>query len=280
MGELYLRKVVLDIIPTSGTGKRIEDLRIKFKVEKTNESSPNDATIEIYNLSEATRSLLEGKKTKVRLSIGYLGLNAGGIAGTGVGGSSSVETVFIGDVTKTTQKIESPDIITTVECADGDNRYRNARLEKGYPPNTNLTAVFDDLGNALGLGKGPQEGIPNKKFANGLTLSGLSRDHLSTLCKSNRLEWSIQDENLQIIPEGQGTTESVILLSSDSGLIGSPNKTDKGMEFVSLIQPKLRPGRRVQVDSRILKGIFKLRKVTHEGDSHQGDFLSKCESTK
>ena len=187
--------------------------------------------------------------------------------------------MFVGDVVKTVQKIESPDIITTIEVADGDNKYRNARLEKGYPPNTKLNPVFDDLEKSIGLSRGVREGVPEKTYAHGLTLSGLSRDHLDVLTRSNGLEWSVQDETLQIIPEGQGTSESLILLSPDSGLIGSPNKTKKGVEFISLIQPKLRPGRRVQVDSRLVKGIFKIRKVTHEGDSHEGDFLSKCEAT-
>jgi len=279
VAELYLRKVILEIIPQSGSGKKIEDLRIRFKCEKTNESSPNNAEIEVFNLAESTRSTLEAKNTKVRLSIGYLGLNAAGFAGTGIGGSSSVEVVFVGDVVKTTQKIETPDIITTLEVADGSNRFRNSRLEKGYPPNTKLNPVFDDLETSLGLGKGTRQGVPDKTYANGLSLSGPSREHLDVLTRSNGLEWSIQDETLQIIPAGQGTTESVILLASDSGLIGSPNKTAKGVEFTSLIQPRLRPGRRVQIDSRALKGIFKIRKVEHAGDSHEGDFLSKCEAT-
>lgn len=297
MGELYLRKVIVDIIPSIGSGLQIKDLRIQFKVEKTNESTPNTAEIRIYNLSESTRALFEAEKSKVRLSIGYLGLNPDGKRGFGLDKSSNVQTVVIGDITRaahkkkkvtkavgqndhiTRSKVEGVDLVTTVEVADGDNRYRNSRLDKGYPPNVRLKDVFTDLATSMGLGTGVTIGVPEKNYANGLSLSGLSRDHLNVLTRSNNLEWSIQDETLQIIPQGVGTSDAPILISPETGLVGSPTKTTNGVEFDSLIQPALRPGRRVQIESRLVKGIFKLRKVTHEGDSQRGDFLSKCEAT-
>jgi hypothetical protein len=65
--ELYLRKVILKIIPQSGTGKQIENLRISFNVKKNSEGNPNEATIKIFNLSQNTRSILERPKNKVSL---------------------------------------------------------------------------------------------------------------------------------------------------------------------------------------------------------------------
>lgn len=284
MSELYLRKVILDIVPERGEGKKIEDLRIRFRCEKTNESTPNDGKIEIFNLADNTRSMLEGKNTRVKLQIGYLGVPQRSSAGLNVTGTTgNVELVFIGNVTKAVHKIEGgekPDIITTLEVADGGNKFRNARLDKGYPPNTTLQRVYDDLITELGLGKGSVKGIPDKTYANGLALSGLVRDHLNTLSRANKLEWSIQDETLQIIPQQEGATSTTIELDPDSGLIGSPSKTAKGVEFNSLIQPKIRPGTMIKLTSKLVSGIFKVRKVVHEGDSHQGEFLSKCEATK
>ncbi len=264
MADLYLRKVEIEILPAEGKATKIDELRIKFKCEKTNESHPNPASIEIYNLSDRTRSLLEAKNTRVSLKVGY---------------QDTAEMIFIGSVTKVAHKRETADIITTLEVADGGNKFRNARLEKGYPPGIGTKAVMDDLATALGFPVSAMVGVPDVKYANGLTLSGLARDHLNNLTSKNKLEWSIQDESLQVIPRDRPTLDSVILLSPDTGLIGFPAKTDKGVEFVSLIQPRLRPGRSVKIESRVMKGIFKIRKVTHEGDAHQGDFLSKCEAT-
>lgn len=282
MADLYLRKVIVDIIPAKGEGTRIDGLRIKFNCEKTNERNPNNSKIEIYNLSPNTKSLLEGKKTRVKLQIGYLGIPEKSSQGIVTGLNGNVAQIFTGDVKKVVHKIEGSngDVVTTIEVLDGGNRYRNARLDKGFPPGTSVRQVFDELIEELGLDEGAIKGIPDRKYSQGLSLSGLVRDHLDVLAKANALEWSIQDETLQIIPKTESSSNTIIELSPDSGLVGSPSKTDKGVEFSSLIQPKIRPGIRVNLKSRNLNGIFKVRKVVHAGDSHQGEFLSKCEATK
>jgi hypothetical protein len=279
MGELYIRQVVLEIIPKTGLGKRIENLRITFSIEKNNESTPNKSEISVYNLAPDTRSIISAKNTRARLYVGYYGLTKNALINAGINLNSNVALIFAGNIHKVTEEIKVPDLITKIELADGENVYRNSRLEKGYPPNINLRSIFADLNKAMGIGKGSQDEIPNVKYANGVTLSGLTRDHLDTLCKANGLEWSIQDEQLQIITKGNGTSDSIVVLDSNTGLIASPNKTDTGVEFTSLMQPSIRPGRRVQVDSRILKGTFIVRNVTHSGDSQEGEFITKCDTT-
>lgn len=296
MSQLYDRSVIVKVYPATGEAKKIEGLRVKFRVIKTSESHPNTAEIDIYNLSENTQAILQAKDTRVELQVGYKGLPTNGFAGVlpGTGKGGNVETVFIGNVAKAVPKnekgtgkkhrftqtvVEGVDIVTKVQVADGENRYRNSKLTKGFPPNTTLNQVLDELTKQLGLAKGSREGVPDQKYANALTLSGLVRDHLNTLTKGNGLQWSIQDETLQILPKNGMTTDSIIVLSPKSGLIGSPQKTDKGLQFSSLMQPQIRPGRRVQIEAAFVKGIFVVKKVEHNGDSHTGDFLSKCEAS-
>lgn len=265
MAELYLRKVELIIFPQVGESTKIDELRIKFKCEKTSEGKPNTATVEVFNLSGRTRSILEAKNTRVSLRIGYRDIS---------------EVVFIGNVNKCVHKRDKVDIVTSLEVEDGGNRYRNARLEKGYPPGVNVKDVFKDLTESLGLPAGSQEGLPDFKYSKGLALSGLVRDQMHKLAERFKLDWSIQDETLQIIPQDKPTSEENILIDSSSGLVGFPSKTDKGVEFTSLIQTRLRPGRSAKLDSIDLKGVFKIRKVTHSGDSQRGEeFFSKVEAS-
>lgn len=276
MGELYRRKVVLDIIPITGMQRRIQDLRIQFKIEKTNESSTNKSEISIFNLSQETRSLFEAKGTRVHLSIGYLGLSPNKL----VGSTSNVDLVFVGDITKIDQSLNPPDLITKIISGDGDNRHRNAKHTRGYPPNTKLLTALNNVSDDFGLSRKVFVDIPDITIAHGLALRGLCRNHMDTLTQPNGLEWSIQDDALQVIPVGGTTSENPILLNKDTGLIGSPKKGEKGkIEFTSLIQPGLKPGRKVQIQSDVLSGFFKIRKVIHDGDSQRGTFLSKCEAT-
>lgn len=264
MSDLYIRKVTVMIQSQVGGSRTIENLRVQFTIEKNNESNPNTSTIKIFNLAPATKGLLEAKNTKIVLSAGY---------------QDTIETLAIGDVTKVVHETQGPDIISTIEIGDGDKSFRTARIEQNFPAGATTRQVIDALIDASGLQAGSKLGVPNSQYANGISLSGLVRDQLTDITRKNELEWSVQNEVLQIIPKTSFTLDSVILLNAASGLIGSPNKTAKGVEFKSLLQPKLKPGGRVQIESRNLNGIFKVRKVTHDGDSRQGDFLSKCEAT-
>jgi hypothetical protein len=275
--ELYLRKVYIEIVPRVGSVKRIDGLRIQFEIEKNSESTPNPAVIKIYNVSAITRGMFEDKGTKIRLFAGYLGLSPEAIAGTGIGSSSTVSLLYVGDIDKVSNKLSAPDIITEIELKDGGNVYRNARLEKGYPRNVSVDQVVTEISKKLGLPISNKEGIPQKNYSKGLTLSGLVKDHLDMLGKTHGFDWSIQDETLQFTPKDKATRADAILLNPKTGLIGSPSRTDKGVEFQSLLQPSLLPGRRVVVESKFLKGTFVLGKVVHSGDSHQGDFKSSCE---
>ena len=263
MSRLYLRQVVLTVTPSSGQSKVLRDLRIRFKAVKNEESKPNTMEIEVFNLSEKSRSLLEGKNTSLVLEAGY-------------DGSTSV--IFKGNITRVNHELEEADIISKIEAADGGSRYRKARIEKGIPPGAKTKQVIDELVKSLGLTQGPILGVPNTQYANGISLSGLAKDRLDDVCRKNRLQWSIQDGVVQIIPEAETTQDSAVLVSPDSGLIGSPTRTKTGVEFKMLLQPNLRPGRKVKLESRFIKGEFKVSRVDHSGDSHEGDFLSECEA--
>lgn len=270
MGYLFKRKVEVEIKGQNST-KKISGLKISFSVSKNNEATPNDAEIKIYNLSDETRKSLDGENISIELKAGYEGLNGDG---------GNIETIFIGNVKKVTQEIQKPDIITSITAGDGEKKYRNKRHTKGYPEGTKLKTVVQDITKSLDLGKGSLDAIPDITYNSGVTLQGLCRDHLDNIARSNDLEWSIQDEKLQIIKRDGFTKDSVLVISPTSGLIGSPNKTKKGVEFTSLLQPQLKIGRKVEIKSRFISGKFKIRKVTHEGDSREGDFVSKCEATE
>lgn len=278
MAEQYLRKVTLDIFGSGSSGTRIENLRIQFKVEKTSQSEPNKAEIKIYNLSEKTRALVESNNCRVALSAGYLGLNPQGLFGTSLFSSKSEANVFRGNVKKFEHKKEKTDIITKLECGDGHEAFTTKTFDKGYPPDTTLTIPFRDLSEALGLAKGSQIEIPENKIANGLTLSGPIREHLDNLCRRYGLEWSIQNESLQIIEAGKATNDGIVLLNKDTGLVNQPSKTKDGVSFECLLNPILRPGKQVKVESEFLNGTFICRNVTFDGDSHQGSFLTKIEA--
>jgi hypothetical protein len=77
---------------------------------------------------------------------------------------------------------------------------------------------------------------------------------------------------------------SVYVLSPTTGLLGSPewstpNKEGKPptLKVTSLLLPQILPGRRVQLDARAAKGVFKVQQLNHQGDTHEGDWRTEME---
>lgn len=265
MARLFDRKVKAIIIPENGISVSVEGLRMSFQCEKTVEETPNTLRLEIYNMNKLNRSLLEADKTRISLEAGY---------------KDTSSLIFIGNIERVVHEKDGPDIISKLECKDGGNRYRNARIERSYGPGVRSNFVIADMAAEFGLRLGQFVDIPATQYAQGLSVSGLIRDELTNVTRKSGLEWSVQDETLQIIPKGKSTNDGIVLLNFESGLINRPTKTKKGVNFTSLLQPELRPGKAVKIesDSQEIDGMYKLKKVVHQGDSRQGLFQSICEA--
>lgn len=272
-------------------GNIVQGLHFTFRIEKTAEPSPNKSQIDIYNLSENTRSLLSTKGAAVILEAGY-----GGILSNGKPVS---EVIFKGDVVKSKTTKRGPDYITTIENGDGIAAYQNSNFEGSFAAGSQVSNIVDSVIASFGLGKGEVSGVDGQVL-NGATYSGSSRDVMNDLAGKTGTEWSIQNGLVQMVPINKFTDMPAVMLNSigndkhgnpidiNTGLINSPtlsgfnNSKDKkysGVEFTALLQPGLMPGRRVLIHSKFVpKGMYIVRKVTHNGDTRSGPWYSECEA--
>lgn len=290
---LYGRVAILDIGVPGSLGKRIrsfyidqntrvisDGLRMTFKIEKTSEPTPNKATIEIYNIAPDTIKLLKEPKCRIVLSAGY-GLSSDLK-------ETTAEIIFTGDGIKSYTKKSGPDYITTIECGDGASAYQDGKINASLNEGTSSQTAIQQVISAMGLKSGEIKGASGS-FSGNLVLSGNAKDAMDDVTKKNDLEWSIQDEQVQVIPINNFNSLDPIKLTNETGLIGSPNRTgfqnsknktdkDSGIEFISLLQPELKPGRRVLIESKFITGVFVVRKVNMNGDTKSGNWYSECEA--
>lgn len=271
---LYLRKGELIVgQKVADTNAAIEPqnalqikTRLNFTVEKDESGNANKAKINIYNLSEDTKTFLERDNLVVFLNAGY----AGGIS-----------NLFFGDLQRFDEKRNGPDIITTLECGDAENILREANIQIGLGKNATNIQVINQAIAKLKLSKGFQATIPEIKFANGYSFSGQVKTLLNEMMEMVNLKWSIQNGELQILGETQSDFQTAVLLNQNSGLIGTPTKSKDGVEFISLLNPEIRPGRAVVLESkRFLNGsgaTVKVNKTVFTGDTHEGAWQVKCE---
>ncbi len=268
MTELKQRKLELGI-----DNILIRDSRVSFKVEKTLKPDPNTAEITIYNLTDAQRDHISAVASPiVRLSAGY---------------EDGTTQIFYGQLIHCTHEINGPDIITTLSTGDGIEEYRKKRIRMSIGPKTKADVVFKALITALGLKKGNTEkfvtrfktGVKAQIFLSGAAFSGSASFELTQLCKSAGLSWSIQDGALQIVDQNTATEKFAIKLTPTTGLVSSPSISNKGIATGKcLIIPDMYPGRQIEIDSRFLKGRFRLEKVSFTGDTHGSDWYCEFEA--
>jgi len=250
----------------------IEGLRQQFKAEHVLGGDPNTLQYSVWNLSADSRSRLSQQKDPtVELEAGY------------VGGQTDV--IFRGDVERVFHTREGPDWLTKIESGDGARALRMSKVSVSFKSGTKLIDMIKhvgkqmlvDLGNVEQLGTSDL-GRKLSEYANGDALFGRAREVMDRLCKAGGLEWRVQDGVLEVSQEGQPFQSQAVLLSSDTGLIGSPEPGEKGaLRVVSLIQPGLKPGRKVQVRSAAVDGFYRVSKVSYSGDTHGSDWYAALE---
>ncbi len=283
MARLFRRSAAVAIAVPSGTKLNqfqadvveITDLRFRFTVKKSLSKEPNTAEIVVTNLSERSRAELQDKSLRISVRAGY---------------EDTVSTIFVGDARDVDSAQNGPDWETTIQCGDGERGYRHGRTNESFRAGTKVSDVVKKFAANMGVDVKFAEGfigeLRGKQFVNGYAARGRAARELDRVLKAYGYEWSVQDNQLQILKPGDGTTETVVELTTESGLVGSPtlgSPQKKGKKPVlkckSLLQPSIRPGRRIVIDSTTgIRGTFKVNQVTHTGDTAGGEWYTEVEA--
>lgn len=273
MGAQLFRRVVDLVVGQT----RVTQLRASFKVEKTLKKEPNTVDVRVWNLAPDTRARLQAKGTPVVIVAGYEGQQA---------------QLFAGDSRTVDHSVEGADVVTRIQCGDGERAYRTTRFSESYGPGTQVVDVVRavveklgiNLGNALERVRQLDFRAGFREFPHGFADAGRAVDVLDDLMRSMGLTWSIQDGALQVLAPGEVLASQVISLSHRSGLVGSPIFGSPTEEFTapllkvrSLLRPEFKPGGRVAIDSQTIRGQFRIEKVAHEGDTHGEAWYSDLE---
>lgn len=282
MSELFRRAVRL-VVGVGALGVEIKHdpdepgqaLDIAFDIERTLKPEPNTAEISIWNLNPDHRKALEGlDEVPVSLEAGYQGRTS---------------LLYLGRLRQCSSRRDGPDIITTVSSGDGEKEQKTARVNfasaQGTPPKT----VIDQLVRALGLDPGNSQdaallaAMAQKAsiFAQGTVVSGQASAEMTRLCDSLGLEWSVQQGAVQLLLKGKPLLSALLLVSPETGLIGSPSIDNKGVLSAQLLMvPDVVPGCVVQLQSEFINGTFRIEKAKYSGDTAGADWFIDIEAKK
>lgn len=273
--QLFQRAVRLTVAT-----QQIEGLDVQFKVRKTSNKEPNTCECSVYNLSENSRALLAQKGVQLVLEAGYVG---------------TLAQIFQGNAT-CYHEHTGADWVTRLSVVDGERSYRYALVSENFRPGTMVHQVVSRVADALRLDAVDAVALvranSTEQFTQGYVAHGKASTELDKLLKGRGFEWSIQDGRLQVLKKGEHTSHREVVLTSDNGLIGSPSfgtasvgspepnqkKGPRVLKLKSLLQPDLKPGRRVHVKSVGVNGVFRIITVTHVGDTGGADWYSEVEA--
>lgn len=236
----------------------MSDLQVAFDVSLTSLKQPNTMRLTLHNLAPTTRSKLV-KDVPVSLSAGW---------------NNSPQLIFKGTLRTASHHRDGPTWVTSIEARDGFAGYvKQASLS--FAAKSTFRQVVDGLIKATGLGPGKVASKMEARarelglndFARGYVANGKPLDHLADIARGLGLNISIQQGVLVTLAGTATVNADLVLLSPTSGMIGSPVPGEKGkIRLVSLMQPRILPGRRVRVQSEEISGDYKVVTCMHQGD--------------
>lgn len=261
MPELFGRSLILKVDTLE-----LSNLDCVFKVQKTLKPEPNTCDLKIYNLNESHRKQIEAKKKPaIELAAGY---------------GNDLSVLYIGELRYGFSQTEGPSIATVLSSGDGEKEIQQARINVPIGPKTLPEVALRNIAKALGVGKGNLEDAIIKLrngraqiFGSATTLSGSAAREMTAFCRSAGLEWSIQNGKLQFLEIGEALKKKAIVLSSDTGLIESPTVDSKGiLSATSLLNPEIRPGVRVDMRGKHVRGLYRIIQCEYTGDTRGNDW--------
>lgn len=238
----------------SGGGKTLDlsELKFTFRVNQSDFTTPNEATIRVYNLAHQTALAAESEFSRVTLSAGYEG-------------SSQFGVIFDGDIKQTRRGRDMGHTVNSfldIRAADGD-----AALLSGFVGETlqaNATAAaqqFAALGVAAKLKKGFTMDLPPGALSRGKVLYGMARDYYRSLGLSHNGRVSVQQGRAQMvsidsyIPTNVPGAE-IVVLNFATGMVGVPEVTQEGVKTKCLLNPNIIVSGVVQLNNSDIQDLL------------------------
>jgi hypothetical protein len=241
--QQFLRACTLLVSNSSGQAFDLSDLRIKFSVKRSGVMTPNVADIKVYNVSPQVISQIQNVENPFQ----FVTLQAGYQGNFGV--------IFNGQIKQfiSNGRESATDTFIEMIAGDGDQAYNfaivNTTLKAGSSPGNHLSAALGALSNN-GVGQAYIGALPQNQLPRGKTMYGSARQHIKRIADTNGFVWSIQDQKVVFIKQSTYLPGTAVVLSSKTGMIGTPQQTVPGVDCKCLLNPQIKIHGRVQIDNK------------------------------
>lgn len=242
-------------------GSEIEISRpftIEFDVQRNTLSSVNIASFRIYNLSKNNRNLIRKDAwnfqdiREVIFKAGY---------------GENLATLSVGNISSAWSIREGNNYITTIESFDGGWAFSESQTSSQYPANTPKSAIALDLAknmSAFGVSAGAI-GVIEGVIPRGNSFSGNTADLLT---ETSGGSFFVDNGKLNILGSNEVIASEPIVISSSSGLLGTPIRENTYLRFDMLFEPQIQVGHMVilfSITGENFNGTHKVYSLSHKG---------------
>jgi hypothetical protein len=250
-----------------------DDLRIKFKVERTGLWTPNIGHVEVYGLNEVDRKFAQHKSVPVALYAGY---------------GTDLKLVAIFNAVQVNSKHDGAEWVTKFEGGEGHRSFVNAHASASFSAGTPIGKAITQFGQLLGKIPASSQATINqasagRSFRNGYAVHKKAEKAFKELCDHLAVEPCFSGDEIIIAPKGS-TTQDVFVITPDTGLVGSPEYASQPqpgkpqlLKVKVMLNPLLRVKGLVILESAAHSGRYRIATLTHEGDSYGGTWYTDLE---
>lgn len=235
----------------------------QFTLVRSTMASLNTCEISILNLAEKTRGTIYRDrynmpfvgKQKVTLEAGY----------------DQLSTVFSGSIFEANSSRQGVNVSTNISSRDGgfevSSSTSNITLKDGssvYDAIQALIADFKKNGGNIDIGAISPD-YKKTIFNRPVVLNGNTLDLIQKYADNTAY---IDLEKLYVIKNNETVEGTIPLISSQTGMIGTPRRDDAILTVTILFEPRVVLGQQVQLVSEISKiynGVYKVIGIQHQG---------------
>jgi hypothetical protein len=242
---LVVRPEALD-----GTPASIIDLsstHFRFRTVQQDVESPNNCSIRVYNLSNATvEAITKTEYSRVVLQAGYEG------SGTGKIFEGTIKWFKVGRESATDKYLD-------ILAADGDLAYNfavvNQTLAAGSTPKQRVDAVISEMAKK-GAVSGEVMDMTGGVLPRGKVLFGMARALLRQEVEAQGATWHIEGGRVHVTPLTGYRAGEAVVLSALTGLVGLPEQTNEGLLAKCLLNPRIVVGGLVKIDNKTINQML------------------------
>lgn len=238
MPNLYPRHLKLVLAGDDGKQIDLGRLSCQFEVVRDSLGGLVRAKVRVYNLAPDTIAKVQKKFTRMRLDAGH---------------AQRFGTIFEGDIQHAFTTRDGADRMTDIFAVSGASALRDATVQLSFPAGESLKNVVLQVAETFASVKdGPgidSIQLPDTALVGSLTITGQTSIEMDRLSKSYDFRWAIDNNRVRVYGKKLLRGGEAIKIGPTTGLIASPTASSAGIEFTSLLDPRIQPWQLVEIST-------------------------------